>query len=122
MAPSSTPNEKPDVLGRIERHPPLQSGASLSLRECFSEQLSGPQALLVLERSRDTSQTQALTGLQAALQGQDFLLLLIDEARQGFHVLQGELKDHSFLQVTQSLESKEISISSKLGQAPRRGH
>ena len=78
MAHSSTPNEKPDILGRLDRRLPLPKGASLSLQERFLEQLPGPKTLFMLERSRDASQTQALTGLQTALQGQDFLLLLVD--------------------------------------------
>lgn len=49
-----------------------------------------------------------LTDLQVVLQGNDFLLLLIQEATQGFHMLQSELQHHSFLQMTQRLKQEDL--------------
>lgn len=47
-----------------------------------------------------------LTDLHAVLQSQDFLLLLLQEGGEGFHVLQRQLQDHGLLQMSQSLQER----------------
>lgn len=49
-----------------------------------------------------------LTDLQVLLERDDFLLLLLQEGTQGFHMLQSEFQHHSFLQMTQRLKQEDL--------------
>lgn len=49
-----------------------------------------------------------LTDLQVLLECNNFLLLLLQEGTQGFHMLECELQHHSFLQMTQRLKQEDL--------------
>lgn len=49
-----------------------------------------------------------LTNLQVFLQRDNFLLLLLQEGTQGFHMLQSQFQHHSFLQMTQRLKQEDL--------------
>lgn len=46
--------------------------------------------------------------MQVLLECNDFLLLLLQDATQGFHVLERELQHHSFLQMPQRLKQEDL--------------
>lgn len=49
-----------------------------------------------------------LTYLQVLLERDDFLLLLLQETTEGFHMLESELQHHGFLQMTQRLKQEDL--------------
>lgn len=48
-----------------------------------------------------------LTDLHSVLQGNDLLLLLLQQVVKSFHMLERELQHNSLLQVSQSLKQEE---------------
>lgn len=70
-----------------------------------------PEVVLMAESDVQTVElvlNDQLTDLQVLLERDDFLLLLLQEGTQGFHMLQSEFQHHSFLQMTQRLKQEDL--------------